>query len=85
VDPEGRTLPATNSFRRGGFRVRRREKGGSAMALPTRLNSIPVLIGRGINYIDKVECFLYYKKEYYLNIYLNNRGNSQLKNSQTYR
>jgi hypothetical protein len=28
-----------------------------------------------MNYTDKIEYFLYYKKEYYLNIYLNNRGN----------
>jgi hypothetical protein len=55
------------------------------MAPFTRLNSILILINRRINYIDKVECFLYYEKKYYLNIYLNNRGNFQLKNSQTHR
>jgi hypothetical protein len=63
VDSKGRTLPATNSFRRGGFYIRRRERGDSAIAalitLPIRLNNILILIGRGINYIDKVECFLY--------------------------
>jgi hypothetical protein len=72
VDPERRTLPATNSFKRGGFRIGGRRRGGGAIAPPTRLNSIPMPIGRGMNYIDKVEYFLYYKKEYYLNIYLNN-------------
>jgi hypothetical protein len=75
VDSEERTLPAINSFRRGGFRIYRRGRGGGVIALLIRLNNIPVLIGRGINYINKVECFLYYKKKYYLNIYLNNRGN----------
>jgi hypothetical protein len=75
VDPKGKTLPATNSFKRGGFRIRKHGRGGGAMALPTRLNSIPVLIGRGINYTDKVEYFLYYEKGYYLNVYLKNRGN----------
>jgi hypothetical protein len=45
------------------------------MAPPIRLNSIPVLISRGINYTDKIKYFLYYEKRYYLNIYLNNRGN----------
>jgi hypothetical protein len=28
-----------------------------------------------MNYTEKVKYFLYYKKEYYLNIYLNNQGN----------
>jgi hypothetical protein len=81
MDPKGKTLPATNSFKRGGFCIYRRGRGGGAMAFLIRLNSIPVLIGRRINYINKVECFLYYKKGYYLNIYLKNRGNSQLKNN----
>jgi hypothetical protein len=85
MDPEGRTLPATNSFKRGGFRVRGRRRGGGIIAPPIRLNNIPVLIGRGINYTDKIKYFLYYKKGYYLNVYLNNRDNFQLKNSQTYR
>jgi hypothetical protein len=76
MDPEGKTLPATNSFKRGGFRIYRRERGGGTIALSIRLNSISVLINRGINYINKIECFLYYKKRYYLNIYLKNRGNS---------
>jgi hypothetical protein len=75
VDSEGKIIPAINSFRRGGFRVRGRGRGGGAIAPPIRLNNIPILIDRGINYTDKVECFLYYKKEYYLNVCLNNRGN----------
>jgi hypothetical protein len=74
VDSEERTLPAINSFRRGGFRIRRRKRGGGIIALSIRLNNIPILIGRGINYTDKIKYFLYYKKEYYLNIYLNNKN-----------
>jgi hypothetical protein len=72
IDPEGRSLPAINSFRRGGFRIRGRRRGNGRMAPFIRLNSIFILIGRGINYINTVECFLYYKKEYYLNVCLNN-------------
>jgi hypothetical protein len=72
MDSKERTLPATNSFKKGGFRVRRRRRGGGAIVLFIRLNNIPVLMGRRINYTDKVECFLYYKKGYYLNVYLNN-------------
>jgi hypothetical protein len=75
VDPKRRTLPAINSFRRGGFRVRGRERGGGVIAPCIRLNNISVLIGRGMNYTDEVEYFLYYEKEYYLNVCLNNRGN----------
>jgi hypothetical protein len=76
IDLKKKTLPAINSFRRGGFRIREREKGGGIMALLIRLNNIPVLISRGINYTDKIEYFLYYKKRYYLNVYLKNRDNS---------
>jgi hypothetical protein len=68
VDPEGRTLPAINFFGRGGFRIYERERGGGAMVLPTRLNSIPVPISRGMNYTDKIEYFLCHEKGYYLNI-----------------
>jgi hypothetical protein len=75
IDPKKRTLPAINSFKRGGFCIRGRGRDGGVMAPPTRLNNISVLIGRGINYIDKIEYFLYYEKEYYLNIYLNNQDN----------
>jgi hypothetical protein len=81
IDFKEKTLPAINFFKKGGFRICGLRRGGGAIALFIRLNSIPVLIGRGMNYTDKIECFLYYKKEYYLNIYLNNRGNFQLKNS----
>jgi hypothetical protein len=72
MDPEGRTLPATNYFKRGGFRIRGYGKGGGIIAPLTRLNSIPVLIDRRMNYTDKIEYFLYYKKGHYLNVYLNN-------------
>jgi hypothetical protein len=75
VDSEGRTFPAINSFRRGGFRIRGRRRGGGIIAPSIRLNSIPVLISRGINYTDEIECFLYYKKEFYLNMYLKNLNN----------
>jgi hypothetical protein len=75
IDPEGKSLPAINSFRRGGFRIRGRRRDNGKIAPFIRLNNIPVLINRGINYIDKIEYFLYYEKEYYLNVYLNNRGN----------
>jgi hypothetical protein len=75
VDSEGKTFPATNSFKKGGFRVRGRGRGGGIIAPSIRLNNIPVLIGRGMNYTDEVECFLYYKKKYYLNVCLNNRSN----------
>jgi hypothetical protein len=75
VDPEGRTLPAINSFRKGGFRIRGYRRGGGIIAPLIRLNNMPVLINRGINYTDKVEYFLYYKKGYYLNVYLKNRNN----------
>jgi hypothetical protein len=85
VDPEGRTIPATNSFGRGGFRIRGRGRGGGAMAPPTRPNSIPVPMGRGMNYTDEVECFLCHEKGHYSNVCPNNRGNSQSKNGQTHR
>jgi hypothetical protein len=75
VDFKGKSLPATNSFRRGGFRIYRRRRSSGTIAPFIRLNNIPVLIGRRINYIDKIEYFLYYKKGYYLNVYLKNRGN----------
>jgi hypothetical protein len=85
MDPEGRTLPATNSFGRDGFRIRGRGRGGGAMALPTRPNSIPVPMGRGMNYTDKIECFLCHEKGHYSNVCPKNRGNSQSKNGQTHR
>jgi hypothetical protein len=72
IDPEGKTLPAINSFRRGGFRIYRRKRDSGVITLSIRLNNISVLIDRRINYINKVKCFLYYKKKYYLNIYLKN-------------
>jgi hypothetical protein len=75
VDSKGKTLPAINSFKKGGFRIRGRGRGDGIIAFSIRLNNIPVLVDRRINYIDKIKCFLYYKKKYYLNIYLNNRGN----------
>jgi hypothetical protein len=75
VDFKERTLPAINFFKRSGFRIRGRKKGGGAITPFTRLNNIPVLIDRGINYTDKIECFLYYEKEYYLDTYLKNLNN----------
>jgi hypothetical protein len=75
VDSEGKTLPAINFFKKGGFRIRGRKRGGGTISFFIRLNNIPVLINRRINYIDKVKCFLYYEKEYYLNIYFKNLSN----------
>jgi hypothetical protein len=72
VDPEGKTLLATNFFKRGGFRIYKYRRGGGIIIFLIRLNNIPVLISRRINYINKIKYFLYYKKRYYLNIYLKN-------------
>jgi hypothetical protein len=76
IDLKGKTLPAINSFKRGGFRIYKYRKGGGIIALFIRLNNISILIGRGINYTDKIEYFIYYEKRYYLNVCLNNRDNS---------
>jgi hypothetical protein len=75
MDPEGRSLPAINSFKRGGFYIRGRKRGDGRIAPLIRLNSISVLISRGINYIDKIKYFLYYKKGYYSGAYLKNLDN----------
>jgi hypothetical protein len=72
MDPKGRTLPAINSFKRGGFYIYRYKRGGGIIALFIKLNNISVLIGRRINYINKIKYFLYYEKRYYLNVYLKN-------------
>jgi hypothetical protein len=90
VDPEGKSLPAINSFKKeNGFRIYKRGKGDGITAAPIArfigLNNISVLISRRVVYINIIEYFLYYKKEYYSNIYLKNKGNFLLKNNQTYR
>jgi hypothetical protein len=66
VDSEKKTLPAINSFKWGDFYIYKRKKNGGTIALFTRLNNIPIWINKRINY---------------LNIYLKNLNNFQLKNN----
>jgi hypothetical protein len=65
IDFKGKTLPVINFLKKGGFYIYRRRKGGGIIALFIKLNNILILISRGINCINKIKCFLYYKKEYY--------------------